>query len=65
MTNTSSAHQASLPPHNKGTHPFVSPESIPPLLQALRDRARWFHEHPTQSDLLMRLEENAHRRQLG
>lgn len=61
----SSAHQASPSSHNKGTHPFVSPESIPPLLQALRDRARWFHEHPTQSDFLMRLEENAQQRQLG
>lgn len=61
----SSANDASPPLYKKGTHPFVSPESIPPLLQALRDRARWFHEHPTQSDHLMRLEENAHRRQLG
>lgn len=31
----------------------------PALLQMLHDRARWFHEYPTQSQFLMSLEERA------
>lgn len=46
-------------------HSFVmSTTSPPPILRALQERARWFHEHPTRSPLLMRLEADAHQRKL-
>lgn len=50
---------------SKSAVPFAIPGNTPPVLQAMRERARWFHEHPTQSALLMRLEESAHQRKLG
>ncbi len=31
----------------------------PALLQMLHERARWFHEYPTQSQVLMSLEQQA------
>lgn len=46
-------------------HSFALPPNTPPILRALQERARWFHEHPTRSPLLMRLEEDAHQRKLG
>ncbi len=46
------------------TAPF-SPAVIPPLLKALQKRAEWFHEHPTRSPLLMRLEAESQQRNNG
>lgn len=53
-----------LTPTN-AVHSFVLSSNTPPILRALQERARWFHEHPTRSPLLMRLEADAHQRKLG
>ena len=60
MLHNQAIHESSISHPNVSLNEICARQQPPALLQALHERARWFHEYPTSSAFLLSLEQQTH-----